>query len=121
MTDDHGPDIGVRPYFVTGGRTRTARPLGVEALVETTDAGRTAHRDGATRLRFEAAGLVAACDEGPVSVAELASRLDVALGVARVLVSDLADDGLVVVHDGPTSPHDDIPLLQRLIHGVRAL
>lgn len=121
MSEDRGPDIGVRPYFVTGGRTRTARLLGVEALVETTDAGRHARRDGAPSIRFEAAAIVDVCDGRAISVAEVASLVGVPLGVARVLVSDLADDALVTVHDAPTRPEDDIPLLQRLIHGVRAL
>lgn len=117
MTDDRGPDIGVRPYFLTGGRTRTARPLGVETLVRTTDEG----RDALGTLRFERRSIAAMCDGDGVSVAEVAARVGVPLGVARVLVADLADAGIVDVHDAPARIEDDISLIQRLIHGVRAL
>jgi hypothetical protein len=110
------PDIGVRPYFVTRGRTRTDRPLGIETLVETTPKGREV-LDG---LRFEQHAIALVCAE-PVSVAEVAARVRVPIGVARVLVLDLAGNGLVKVHDAPTRIEDDISLIQRLIHGVREL
>ncbi len=110
------PDIGVRPYFVTRGRTRTDRPLGLEALVETTDRGRSC----VDLLKFEQHAIALVCDR-PTSVAEIAARVRVPLGVARVLVADLTDAGLVQVHAAPDRIEDDISLIQRLIHGVRAL
>lgn len=117
MTEHRGPDIGVRPYFVTGGRTRTDRPLGVETLVRTTDQG----RDARATLRFEPHAIASVCDGDGTSVAEVAARVGVPLGVARVLIADLADAGLVDVIDAPARIEDDISLIQRLIHGVRAL
>ena len=110
------PDIGVRPYLVTRGRTRTDRPLGLEALVQTTDRGRR----GVGLLKFEQRAIALVCDR-PTSVAEIAARVRVPLGVARVLVADLTDAGLVQVHAAPDRIEDDISLIQRLIHGVRAL
>ena len=110
------PDIGVRPYYVTRGRTRTDRPLGIEAIVQSTARGLAA-LDG---LHFEQHAIVLAC-EHPASLAEVAARLRLPLGVARVLVADLAGTGLLQVHDAPARIEDDISLIQRLIHGVRAL
>jgi hypothetical protein len=56
------------------------------------------------------------------SIAELAARAHVPVGVARVLVADLAALGLVDL--GRTAGIDDqdnIALLERLLDGIRAL
>jgi hypothetical protein len=110
------PDIGVRPYFVTRGRTRTDRALGIEVLVQTTERG----REVLDRLMFEQHAIASVCIQ-PISVAEVAARVRVPLGVARVLIADLAADSLLDIHDTPARIEDDISLIQRLIHGVREL
>ena len=63
----------------------------------------------------------------PVSVAELASHLDLALGVVRVLLGDLLQQGLIEIHEpeydqsvvGPQRPDDRI--LKAVVNGLRAL
>ena len=57
----------------------------------------------------------------PRSVAEIAALLEIPLGVARVLVGDLAQDGAVVVHgtSGPDGP--DATFMQRVLDGLRRL
>ena len=110
------PDIGVRPYYVTRGRTRTDRILGIEVLVQTTDHGRAS----LDHLKFEQHDIAAVCSQ-PVSVAEIAARVRVPLGVARVLIADMAAASLLDIHDTPARIEDDISLIQRLIHGVREL
>jgi hypothetical protein len=114
---DEGPRV-VPVYALTGGRTRSAgRDLPWEALVMTTEAGLAA----LSRLRFEQARIVTVC-RVPVSVAEVAVHLDVPVGVARVLVSDLCADGLLVVH-APTLTSRGRPgteVLERLLTGLRA-
>ena len=40
--------------------------------------------------------------DGVQSLAEIAARMQLPLGVARVLIADMATDGLVAVHE-PTS------------------
>jgi hypothetical protein len=104
-------------YAVTGGRTRSAgADLPVEALVTVTDAGRWAenlHLEYRTILQLAAA---------PVSIVELGAVLQVPVGVARVLVGDLAEAGYVAVHrpqvtaDGTPGPE----ILERLLEGLRA-
>jgi len=57
-----------------------------------------------------------------ISVAELASRMDLALGVVRVLLADLADVGAIETYRPPPAdeiPHDD--LLQAVINGLQSL
>lgn len=103
----------VRPFVITGGRTRHASVhLRVETLVVAT--GRQLHRP----LQFEHAAIVEWC-ASPVSVAELAARVGVPLGVAQILVGDLAEAGLVQVHESRTVATP--ALLLRMIDAVRAL
>jgi hypothetical protein len=55
-------------------------------------------------------------------VAEIAALLSIPLGVARVLVGDLADEGLVRVHQ-PANQQDqpDLALLEKVLSGLRKL
>jgi Protein of unknown function (DUF742) len=107
---------GVRPYLVTGGRTRAASDLALEVLVRTTPRGRAAY------ATFESARALALCAEIQ-SVAEVAARLRLPIGVARVLVGDLAAAGLLEVCGVPQAGglREDAVFLERLIHGVAAL
>ena len=93
----------VRPYAVTGGRTRPDYELAIEALVST------------TRLGDRSA-------ESTRSVAEIAAYLRMPLGVARVLVGDMAQEGLVRIHQAQ-APTDrpDLALMQRVLNGLRNL
>lgn len=112
------PGRMVRPYTVTGGRTRPARDdLAPETLLVTTPIGAAA----VDKLRFEARLIAEHCVDAR-SVAEIASRLAVPLGVARVLISDLANDHYVTIHTGNTNgERPDKAMLERLLDGLRAL
>ena len=109
------PDRLVRPYLITGGRTRPVDALPMETLVEVTE---TAHEHAPT-LRFEARRLVELCDT-PQSVAEIAALLAVPLGVARVLVADLASADLLKIHHTAPANGPDIPRLERMLDELRA-
>jgi hypothetical protein len=100
----------VRPYTHTGGRTRAGRHLALEALVATS--GRGGPQRGAQRQM-----IVELCVR-PRSVAEVAAMLAVPIGVARVLVGDLAADGAVVVH-AAVAP--DLDFMRRVLVGLRRL
>jgi uncharacterized membrane protein len=54
-------------------------------------------------------------------VAELAAHVGVPLGVARVLVGDLASAGAVAVHSGPGASGPDLALMERVLSGLRKL
>lgn len=117
MTDGQPPPERpglVRPYLMTGGRTRpTDESLAIESMVRVqpgADAG---------ALRFEAADIVRLC-ETPVSIAEVAARLTIPLGVARVLVGDLVASGHLTLRS-PEEVSTDTNVLERLIERVRAL
>jgi uncharacterized protein DUF742 len=109
---DSGEDSLVRPFFVTGGRTRPLHDgLRVETLVTAPPAALHAP------LRFESRRIVELCQK-PRSVAEVAVGLGVPLGVARVLVADLVTEGYVTCHDQHVLPID---VIERIRDRVRAL
>lgn len=116
MTGD-GADPGriVRPFALTGGRTRPVTDLALEALVV---ARPGANRRAAT-LGPDQREIVRRAAR-PVAVAEVSAHLDVPLGVARVLVADLAHDGLVDVHR-PRADRPDRALLEKVLDGIRSL
>ena len=112
-----GPGRLVRPYTLTGGRTRSgSSDLPLEAIVVTTDRGRLSGAD----LVLERRRIITLCAQ-PQSVAELSTLLGVPLGVTRVLVTDLMREGLVAVNDGARHEETELDLLGRVLNGIRAL
>lgn len=79
----------VRPYVLTAGRTSPRVDLPLEAPVETVDAGTDTHR----QVNDVSARILRLATDGP-SVAEIAARLSIPLGVARVLIGDLVVQGI---------------------------
>jgi hypothetical protein len=59
------------------------------------------------------------------SVAEVSALLAMPLGVARILVADLAEAGLVAIHqpghEGEPGGQPDVTLLERVLSGLRKL
>jgi hypothetical protein len=106
----------VRPYAMTGGRTRPADDLELETLVSTTSQGETS-----LTLSLERRSIALLCRD-ILSIAEISARLDLPLGVVRVLVGDMAEEGLVTVHR-PASVGDrpDLALLERVLYGLRTI
>ena len=75
-----------------------------------------------TRLPPEKRAIVTLCVE-PLSVAEISARLDLLLGVTRVIVGDMALQGVVVLYRPQATVADaDLPpveLLERVLHGLK--
>lgn len=123
----------VRPYVRTGGRTQSSRNLAVEAMISVST-GTSRHSPGINNefrgheyrnpefRNVEYHSVLAVCRR-PKSVAEVAASLSVPLGVARVLLGDMADLGLVIVHD--TNADGDgrpaLALMERVLNGLRRL
>jgi hypothetical protein len=108
----------VRPYYTNGGRTRPAHDdLELETLVSTTALGATSPKVGGVERR----AIVSLCRD-LLSIAEVSARLDLPLGVARVLIGDMAEEGFVILHR-PTTVGDrpDLALLQRVLYGLHQL
>lgn len=110
-------DFLVRPYAVTKGRTEPRYQLEIEAMVV---AGQYDMRD-LSLLSPECQAILEFCRDWR-SVAEISAVLAMPLGVARILVADLAAENLVRIHQlnhaqGPP----DVRLLERVLSGLRKL
>jgi hypothetical protein len=114
------PPSLVRPYSRTGGRTRPVRDLAIEALVVTRGEG----IDTSTLplLSPEHASVIE-LSRGTVSVAEVAVGLGVPIGVARVIIADMVELGLVEVLGTSSSLGDerDPAFLRRVLSGLQRL
>ncbi|WP_338672912.1 DUF742 domain-containing protein [Streptomyces sp. SCSIO 30461] len=122
----------VRPYSLTGGRTRFGHVLLVETFVATLDPAERALPAGKTRRELpngtlanrvmpEMRAIVELCRRMR-TVAEIAAMLRMPLGVVRVLLSDLADQGKIRVYGtGHGTGHPDRALLERVLSGLRRL
>jgi hypothetical protein len=108
----------VRPYTWTGGLTRPIQDLAVETLIFTSDAG----RDVTAICSAEHAAIAELCADVR-SVAEVAALLGLPLGVARVLLADMIDAGLVNVHRNNFGLDNapDLSLLERVLAGLHRL
>lgn len=113
--------LRVRPYALTGGRVRSTTELALETIVVLTDSGNTK----LDQLETERREIGLLCVD-PMAIVEISARLDLPLGVARVLVGDMVTDGLLNTHrldgcvtDGRSRP--DQRLLERVLHGLQAI
>jgi hypothetical protein len=107
----------VRPYTLTGGRTRARRPLLHETLISAPNYDPAVERG----LIAESRSIYRLCRDVR-SIAEISADLAIPLGVIRVLVSDLAGDGLLRVHPTvQTGGETDSELLGRVLRGLQKI
>lgn len=106
----------IRPYILTGGRTRPRHELEMHALISTTERGRTTTRG----LPAEHAAICRLC-RSPQSVAEVAALMKVPLPVARVIVVDMEGQDLVVVTAPGQDDGQSTEILTRVLEGLRRL
>ncbi|MFI9229444.1 DUF742 domain-containing protein [Streptomyces rimosus] len=115
----------VRPYSLTGGRTRFGHVLLVETFVAALD-GPEERRELTSGnwgdwVMPEMRAIVELCRRMR-SVAEISALLKMPLGVVRVLLSDLADQGKIRVYGtGHGTGRPDRALLERVLGGLRRL
>jgi hypothetical protein len=119
--DSRGPVV--RPYAVTSGRTRpSGATIDLLAMV-------SAHRrisvadlepEQEAKLGPEHRRLLESC-RVPVAVADLAADLDLPLGVVRILIADLREQGLVSVRQPVPSGFSDIAILKEVADALRRL
>lgn len=116
----------VRPYALTGGRTRGGHHvLLVESFVAATETADQPPEPSPGGLRDrmtpEIRAIVELCRRMR-SVAEISALLRMPLGVVRVLLSDLADQGRIRVYGtGHGIDRPDRALLERVLGGLRRL
>ncbi|MBB1252944.1 DUF742 domain-containing protein [Streptomyces alkaliterrae] len=104
----------VRPYTVSGGRTRPSGRFDLLTMVMAT--GSRPH----SQLGPDHAQVLGLCG-GPTSVAEIAAHIRQPAVVTKVLLSDLLECGAVTTREpallGPDPTDRD--LLEAVLHGLR--
>jgi hypothetical protein len=109
----------VRPYALTGGRTRhSGEAFDLVATVTATHA-RVADPGGLGPEHFS----VLQVAQVPTTVVDIASDVDLPLGVVRILLGDLRELGLVLIQ-APVSMKArqvDRNTLREVLHGLRGL
>jgi hypothetical protein len=108
----------VRPYAMTGGRTRAEADLRVEAMISTSATGLTE----AEVAEIEQRAIARLC-RTPKSVAEVSAELDIPLQVAKIVLGDMVATGLVVVHrtTSLSGGSSHLALMERVLGGLRRL
>ncbi|GAA3666173.1 DUF742 domain-containing protein [Nonomuraea fastidiosa] len=111
------PSSLVRPYAVTGGRTAPRMKFAMEALVSSV----TSEYQDISLLSPEYQAIIQ-LTRNVRSVAEISALLRQPLGVVRVLIADMASEGLIRVHQPALDAgKPDLNLLERVLSGLRRL
>jgi hypothetical protein len=121
--DVHGPDEPVAParfvrsYTMTAGRTEAAVELAMEATLRVQPRDASVDAD----LGVGALRVLELCDQR--SVAEVSALGKMPIGVVRVLLGDLVQQGIVRVQATITedsSKDERIELIERTLRGLRS-
>lgn len=113
----------VRPYAVTAGRTRpSGASIDMVALVSVARnmMGGEFAAEIMSELGPEHLRLLRFCNSRR-SVADLATELDLPLGVVRILLSDLRERGLVSIFQPTTAALHDVRILKEVADALRKL
>ncbi|MBT2388321.1 DUF742 domain-containing protein [Streptomyces sp. ISL-1] len=117
--DDEEAGRHVRPYAITGGRTRHSRhTFALITLVVT----RSPDETGYEPLEPESAEILDVCRDRAVAVAEIAAHLDLPVSVVKVLCGDLLNASMILVQSPPAeTDKPSVELIERVMDGIRQL
>ena len=116
MDREAGPVV--RPYAVTKGRTQPdgGASFGlIDVVVATGELPSEHFRPGPEHRR-----ILGVCRH-PVPIVDLASEIDLPIGVVRVLLGDLTGQGLLRVASSQRQPIPDQSLLRMVLDGLESL
>lgn len=116
---NYGPVV--RPYAVTSGRTAPAIGEMLDLIDVVVATGEGAQADDPTRGTPEHRKILGLCDS-QITIADLASGTELPVGVVRVLLADLIEQGAAtVVRQRPAGQRPSNKVLQEILNGLRAL
>jgi Protein of unknown function (DUF742) len=118
-SDAEGVGHHVRPYAITGGRTRhSEHEFSLITLVVT----RSPDGIGEGPVEPESAQILEICRSRAVAIAEVAAHLDLPVSVVKVLCGDLLNLDLVLVQSPPKEGDaPSVELIERVMDGIRRL
>ena len=115
----NGDDTGrlLRPYAITGGRTAVPASLNLESQLRRTD-----RVNVAVVPRWEAARILEITGR-PIAVVEIAARLGLPVGVTKVVIADLLEQGALTTGAAPPKPSESSfsSLLEKVLDGLDRL
>jgi hypothetical protein len=114
---DAGPVV--RPYAVTKGRTAPAAGIQV-GLIDVVVTVADARIPADVRLNREHRRILSYCAH-PITVVDLASDIDLPVGVVRVLLSDLSQYGALRVVATPRGQTKNERLLRDVLDALQSL
>lgn len=113
----------VRPYALTAGRTRPSGDnidmVALVSVIRAVPAG-DAGKEEVSELGPEHVRLLRFCRSRP-SVADLATELDLPLGVVRILLADLRERGLVKIYPPVRAGLADVSILKEVADALRRI
>jgi hypothetical protein len=111
----------VRPYALTGGRTRPASGAVLDLITVIVVTSLTQGPDDSLGLSPEHRRILGLC-RAPATVADVASTTALPLGVVRVLIADLIGQGrITVLAARPVGEEPSTAMLKEVLNGLRAL
>ena len=111
----------VRPYALTGGRTRPGGGALLDLITVIVASSLARGPDDTLGLSPEHRRILGLC-RAPATVADVASAIALPLGVVRVLLADLImQERIAVVPQRPLGEQPSAALLKEVLHGLRAL
>jgi hypothetical protein len=115
MDRDAGPIV--RPYALTGGRSRPAgEDIELLAIVWP-----SSDSPPDPRTLEPEHGLVLERCQPFRAVADVAADLELPLGVIRILLSDMRERGLIAIRRAPRAQVTDVKILQDVLDGLRRI
>jgi hypothetical protein len=118
---DHEAGPVVRPYALIGGRTEPAGDMVLDLIAVIAAAGPVPGPGELAKLSPEHRKLLGLC-RTPVTVADSAADIGLPLGVVRVLLSDLIQQGMNTVLPRPAARQQaSAGLLKEVLDGLRSL
>lgn len=108
----------IRPYLITGGRTRSVIDLPLETQLLISEAGL-----GKLETLGPEQRQIAELCRTRQSVAEVSAHAGMYLGVTRVLIGDLVQDEILSLQNQTekSTARPDVRLLQRVLNGLQSL
>ena len=111
----------VRPYAVTGGRTTPGSGETLDFIDVVVATGTTTGVVNPARDTPEHRKILSMCDR-QTTVADIGSATQLPIGVVRILLGDLIEQGSVVlVRQRPAGSRPSTKVLQEILNGLRAL
>ena len=109
----------LRPYAITGGRTRHSRHT---FTLITLVAARSVHGFEHEHLEPESNQILELCRTRAVAIAEIAAHLDLPVSVVKILCGDLLNASLILVQAPPgQEDRPSVELIERVMNGIRRL